>query len=239
MNQEAADLFFGGKPLGAKIIDEAGSSVEIIGVVRSQDLAVFQQNAEPTVFIPAWQDYPLRMTLILEASKVSDEDMSDLQRKVASVPGRSVALPDIETLDAQLSRSALAPLRIATLIALASALAAMIVSMIGVFSIQSDVHHERRRVLALHLAFGARGWRIMLKSLTESGRLVLVGCLGGVLWSIVLEKLLLKGAGIITQPPIRAWMLALLLPSSAVIISGVIAAFRSLSVNPMTIMRER
>jgi ABC-type antimicrobial peptide transport system permease subunit len=239
MNQEAADLFFGGKPLGSKIIDETGSPVEIIGVVRSQDLGVFQQNAEPTVFIPAWQDYPLRMTLILKASKVSDEDMSDLQRKVTSVPGRNVALPDIETLDAQLSRSALAPLRIATLIALASALAAMIVSMIGVFSIQSDVHHERRKVLALHLAFGARGWRIMLKSLIESGQLVFVGCLGGVLCSVVLERLLLNGTGIITQPPVTAWMLALLLPSSAVVISGVIAVFRSLSVNPMTIMRER
>jgi hypothetical protein len=65
INQEAADLFFGGKPLGAGIIDQTGSQTEIIGVVRSQDLGIFQQHAEPTVFIPAWQEDPLRMTLML------------------------------------------------------------------------------------------------------------------------------------------------------------------------------
>lgn len=239
INQEAADLFFGGRPLGAGIIDHTGGQTEIIGVVRSQDLGIFQQHAEPTVFIPAWQEDPLRMTLILRVPKANDRKMAELRTKIESVPGRDVALPDIETLDTQLSRSAFAPLRIATLIALASALAAMAVSMIGVFSIQSDVHHERRKVLALHLAFGAQGWRILLKSLLESGRLVFAGCAAGALCSMALQRLLLSGTGLIGQPPLRAWLLALLLPALAVLISGALAALRSLGVHPMAIMRDR
>ena len=149
INQEGADLFFGGRPLGAGIIDQNGGQSEIIGVVRSQNLGVFQQHAEPTVFIPAWQEYPLRMTLILRTSKADDQKMAELRSKIEVVPGRDVAPPEIETLDTQLTRSAFAPLRIATLIALASAFAGLLVSMIGVFSIQSDVHRERRKVLAL------------------------------------------------------------------------------------------
>jgi ABC-type antimicrobial peptide transport system permease subunit len=150
-----------------------------------------------------------------------------------------VASPDIKTLDTQLARSAFAPLRIATLIALGSALAALTVSMIGVFSIQSDVHRERRKVLALHLAFGAQGWHILFKSLIESGRLVFVGCVAGALFSIALHRVLLSGTGLIGQPPLRAWLLALLLPALAVLISSVLAALRSLTVHPMTIMHDR
>ena len=239
INQEAAELFFGGKPLGAAIIDQTGGQTEIIGVVRSQDLGIFQQHAEPTVFIPAWQEYPLRMTLILRTSKADEQKIAELRRKIEAVPGRDVAPPDIETLDTQLTRSAFAPLRIATLIALASALAALMVSMIGVFSIQSDVHRERRKVLALHLAFGARGWRILAKSLIESGRLVFAGCAAGVLCSMALQRVLLSGTGLISQPPFRAWLLALLSPAFAVLISGTLAALRSLSVHPMAIMRDR
>jgi ABC-type lipoprotein release transport system permease subunit len=239
INQEAADLYFGGKPLGAGIIDQYGNQTEIIGVVRSQSLGIFQQYAEPTVFIPAWQDLPLRMTLVLRASKADDQKMAELRSKVESVPRNDIASAEIKTLDTQLTRTAFAPLRIATLIALASALAALAVSMIGVFSIQSHVSHERRKVLALHLAFGARGWRILCKSLIESGRLVFVGCAAGTLLSIALQRVLLSSAGLIGQPPLRAWLFALLLPALGALISAAPAALRSLSVNPMAIMRDR
>jgi hypothetical protein len=239
INKEAADLYFGGTPLGAEITDENGSQVEIIGVVRSQNLGIFQQHAEPTVFIPMSQDFPLRTTLILKASDPSDQRMAELRRRVESTPGYDVVRPDIKTLDTQLTRSALAPLRIATLIALASALAALTVSMIGVFSIESHAYRERRKVLALHLAFGARGWRIFFKSLIESGRLVLVGCVAGTLFSIALQRVLLIRTDLIGQPPIRSWLFALLLPALAVLISGSVAALRSLRVQPMAVMRDR
>lgn len=239
VNQEAADLYFAGKPLGAEIIDQNGSQTEIVGVVRSQNVGIFQQHPEPTIFMPAWRDVPLRMTLVLKAPKVNDQKMSELRAKIESGPSYGTGSPDIKTLDAQLARSAFAPLRIATLIALASALSALTVSMIGVFSIQRHVDRERRKVLALHLAFGARGWRILSRSLIESGRLVFVGCVAGTLVSIALQRVLLIGTGLIGQPPLRAWLLALLLPAIVVLISGVLAAFRSLSVNPMEIMRDR
>lgn len=239
VNQEAADLYFSGKPLGAVVIDQNGSQTEIIGIVRSQNLGTFQQHAQPTIFIPSWQDVPLRMTLILRASKANDQKMAEVRSRIESVPGHEIALPSITTLDSQLARSAFAPLRIATLIALASALAALAVSMIGVFSIESHVHHERRKVLALHLAFGAQGWRIFYKSLMESGQLVFAGCVAGALCSMALQRVLLSGTGLIGRPSLRAWLFALLLPALAVLISGAIAAFRSLSVHPMTIMRDR
>jgi hypothetical protein len=239
INQEAADLFFGGKPVGAEIIDQNGTQIEIIGVIRSQNLGVFQRHAEPTIFIPAWWTVPLRMTLVLSAPEATDQKLAELRSNIEFVPGHESARPQLTTLDQQLARSALAPLRIATLIALASALAALTLSMIGVFSLQGHVDRERRKVLALHLVFGAQGWRMLCKSLIESGRLVFVGCVAGTLFSIALQRVLLSGAGLIDQPPFRAWLFAVLLPAFATLISGAFAAVRSLSIHPMAIMRDR
>jgi ABC-type antimicrobial peptide transport system permease subunit len=179
------------------------------------------------------------MTLVLSAPEANEQKMAELRSNIESVPGHDSARPQLTTLDKQLARSAFAPLRIATLIALASALAALTVSMIGVFSLQGHLDRERRKVLALHLAFGAKGWRILFKSLIESGRLVFVGCVAGTLLSIVLPRVLLSGAGLIGQPPFRAWLFAVLLPALAILISGAIAAVRSLSVHPIAILRDR
>ncbi len=239
INQEAADLYFGGKPLGAGIIDPSGGRTEIVGIVRSQRLGIFEQRAEPAVFLPVWQQYPLRMTLILRTSNPSKQTMGELRRKIEPVPGHGAAPPAIETLDTRLERTALAPLRIATLIALASALAALTVSMIGVFSIQSHVARERKKVLAIHLAFGAQGWRILAKSLVESGRLVFAGCVAGTLLALALQRVLLSETGLIGNPPLRAWLLALLLPGLAVLVSGGLGAIRTVRVDPMAILHER
>jgi ABC-type lipoprotein release transport system permease subunit len=238
INQEAADLYFGGKPLGAGIIDQKGDRTEIIGVIRSQNLGVFQRHAEPTVFIPAWQEYPLRMTLIVGAVNPSGKEITEFRRNIESLPGHAGSV-DIRTMDAQLAGTAFAPLRIATLIALTSALAALTVSMMGVFSMQRQLSSERRKILALHLAFGAQRWRILLRSVVESGRLVFLGCVAGALLSIALRRILLSETGLIGQPTLRAWLLAMLLPAVGVLISGALVGLRSLGVQPMAVMRDR
>ena len=56
VNQEAADLYFDGKSVGAAIIDEQGSRSDIIGVVNSERLEAFQRYVEPTLYLPMSQD---------------------------------------------------------------------------------------------------------------------------------------------------------------------------------------
>ncbi len=111
INQEAADLYFSGKPLGAGMIDDQGVRTEIIGVVRSRAFGTFQRHAEPAIYFPMQQDCAQRMTLILEGSKANKRTLADLGLKIESVPGRDSTPIGIETLDAHLARSALAPLR--------------------------------------------------------------------------------------------------------------------------------
>lgn len=238
VNQEAADLYFSGKPLGAGMIDEQGIRTEIIGVVRSRALGTFQQHAEPAIYFPMQQDCAQRMTLILDGSKVNKGTLADLRLKIESVPGGGSAPIRIETLDAHLARSALAPLRIATLLNSALAFLALVLSVLGLFSAQSDAERQGRRELALRIALGAQRWRIVLSVITGAVQISLAGTGIGILVSLLFLRVLASEISIFSSPPVWVWLMVALLPAATVIIASLIPAFRASLVDPLTIMRD-
>ena len=156
INQEAADLYFGGRALGAALIDNIGIRTEIIGIVSSQPLGTFEQHAEPTIYIPVWQEHPSRMTLLIRSSMWNHQLMDQLRGRIESVPGNDPASPVITTLDTRLVESGFAPLRIARLIFATSTLTALVLSIFGLLSVQSDTERQRRRELAVRIALGAQ-----------------------------------------------------------------------------------
>lgn len=158
INQEAADLYFNGKPLGAAVIDEGGVRTQIIGLVRSQVFGTFEQHAEPTIYFPMRQDPVPRMTLMLKDSQWNNALAADLRHKIGSVPGQGSTSIGITTLDSQLAHSGLAPLRIATLIGGVSAAIAIMLSMVGLISTQSDAERQLQPERALRIALGAQRW---------------------------------------------------------------------------------
>jgi ABC-type antimicrobial peptide transport system permease subunit len=238
INQEAADLYFGGKPIGAGMIDEQGVRTEIIGVVRSRALGTFQQHAEPAIYFPMQQDCVPRMTLILEGSTLNTRTLANLRLKIEPLPGRDSTPVVIETLDAHLARTALAPLRIATLLSSALACLALVLSVLGLFSAQRDAEHERRRELALHIALGAQRWRIVYSVITGAVQIALAGTAIGILVSLVFLRVSASEGAIFTSPAVRVWLMVSLLPTATVLIASVIPALRASHVDPLTIMRD-
>jgi ABC-type antimicrobial peptide transport system permease subunit len=238
INQEAADLYFNGKPLGAGVIDDGGMRTEIIGVVRSQVFGTFEQHAEAAIYFPMWQDCPPRMTLMLKASKWNSGIAADLRHKIEDVPGRYPTPVAINTLDAQLAQSGLATLRIATLIGSASAATALMLSILGLLSAQSDAERQRRSERALRIALGAQRWRIVFLVMKNAGRLAFVGTVTGTLLSFAFLRLLISDIAVITSPAFRVWLIAPLLPAIAVMIASVIPARRASIISPSAIMRD-
>jgi ABC-type antimicrobial peptide transport system permease subunit len=238
VNQEAADLYFRGKPLSAAIIDDRGVRTEIIGVARSRALRSFQQHAEPAIYFPMQQDCAQRMTLILEGSKANTRTLAELRLKVESVPGNDSAPIVIETLDAHLARTALAPLRIAALLSSALALLALALSVLGLFSAQSDAERQRRRELALRIALGAQRWRIVFTVITSAVQVALAGTAIGTLVSLVLLRVLASENSIFSSPPVRVWLMVALIPTVTVLVAGALPALRASRVDPLTIMRD-
>ena len=239
INQEASDLYFKGKPLGAGLIDNQGVRTEIIGVVRSRVLGTFQRHAEPTIYFPMQQDCIPRMTLILQDSNRSARTLADLRRKIESIPGRDTAAPiAIETLDAQLARSAFAPLRIATLLSSALASLALILSVLGLLSAQSDAERQRRRELALRIALGSQRWRIALKVMSSALQLALMGTAIGAVVSLGFLRVLASETGSFSSPALWVWLMVALVPTLAVMIASALPSLRASFVDPQTIMRD-
>jgi ABC-type antimicrobial peptide transport system permease subunit len=237
INQEAADLYFNGKPLGAGIIDEIGVRTEIIGVVKSQLFGTFEQHGEPAIYFPLWQDCPPRITLVLRHSKWSSSMAADLRNRIGNIPGNT-STPVITTLDAQLAQSGLAGLRIATLIGGVSAATGLLLSILGLLSAQSDTERQRQRERALCIALGAQRWRVVLMVLSSAGRLALLGTLMGAALSFALVRFLLAGTPVVASPPFQVWLIAPLLPAAAVMIASMIPARRAAAVSPAATLRD-
>ncbi len=192
INQEAAGLYFGGKAMGAAIVDDRGRRTGIIGVVHSAPLGTFQRHVEPTIYFPMSQDVLPRMTLIIGSREVNGSILTHLRRRIESVPGHGPAPLVEQTLDQHLAQTALAPLRIATVIIGASATTALVLSVLGLFGALSDAARYRRHELALRIALGAPLWRVICQVLREGGRLACAGTLAGMLGSLLLSRLLAR-----------------------------------------------
>ena len=236
INQEAADLYFGEKPLGTDIIDERGVRTEIIGVIRSRGLGAFQRPAEPTVYFPMWQDSAPRMKLIINAPNWNGRLLAELQRRVEAAPGRGLAPPAVGTLNAQLTQSALAPLRIVQLIARALACAATILAILGLFSSQSYAEYERRPELGLRIALGAPRRNIFLKVIVAGLRLTFVGSLVGMSIAFGLLRSLKGDTAVIGLRPLWVWLAGPLVSAGVVLLTSSIPAYRSSRLDPMTVM---
>lgn len=238
INQEAADLYFNEKAVGSAVIDDTGRRTEIIGVVHSAPLGTFERRAEPAIYFPMVQDYLPRMTLILGAREVNDRMLADLRSRIESVPGRGPSPLVIKTLETHLSQTALAPLRIATMIIGASATTAFVLSVLGLFGALSDAARQRRRELAVRIALGARRWHVIGHVLGEGGRLACAGALAGTLGSLLLSRILARITPSNGSPALWVWLAAPLVLAAAVAIASILPARRALLVNPLTIMGD-
>ncbi len=238
INQEAADLYFGGSALGTALIDNVGIRTEIIGVVRSQPLGTFEQHAEPTIYVPIWQEHPSRMTLLVRSSMWNQQIMDRLRGRIGSVPGNDPASPVITTLDTRLVESGFAPLRIARLIFATSTLTALVLSIFGLFSVQSDTERQRRRELAVRIALGAQRRHIFFMTIREIGKLAFAGILIGTLISGAALRAFTKELSTIGSPPFQVWLLAPILSMLMLIMTATVAGIRALSGEPQTVMRE-
>jgi ABC-type lipoprotein release transport system permease subunit len=238
INQEAAELYFGGQAAGSAVIDGQGRRTGIVGVVHSAPLGTFQRRVEPAIYFPMSQDAASRMTLIVGAQEVNGPMLTDLRRRIESVPGRGPAPLVVKTLETQLGETALAPLRIAGVIVGASATTALVLSVLGLFGALSDAARQRRRELAVRIALGAQRWRVICQVLREGAQLAGAGTLAGILGSLLLSKWLAPitlGNGSL---PLWVWLAAPILLAGAVAIASVLPARRALMVHPLTIMRD-
>jgi putative ABC transport system permease protein len=238
INQEAAELYFGGNAVGGAVIDSAGRRTEIVGVVHAAPLRTSQRRVEPAIYFPMSQDFLPRMTMILGAREVNDAMLPSVRRRLDAVPGGSAGGTVVMTLDDYLNRTALAPARIATMLVGASAATALTLGVLGLYGAMTDTARQRHREIAVRIALGAQGWRVIRQVLAEGLRLAGAGTVAGMLGSLVVARWLARITPSAGSLPVWVWLAAPVVLVGAVAIASVLPARRALMVDPLTIVRD-
>ena len=238
INEEAADLYFGGNAVGGTIVDSADRRTKIIGVVRAARLRTAQRSIAPTIYFPLAQDFQPRMTMILDALDVNNATLASLRRRLELVPGGGPAPVLVTTLDAHLRRTALAPERIATILVGATAATGLTVGILGLYAVITDATRRRRREFALRLALGATRWRVVRHVFAEGVRMVSAGTIAGLLGSLLVARWLATMTPSAGWPSLWIWIAAPLVLVAAVAVASVLPARRAMTVDPLTIMRD-
>jgi ABC-type lipoprotein release transport system permease subunit len=236
VNREAAELHFGGNAIGASVIDERGRRTEIVGVLQAAPLGTFQRRVEPTIYFGMSWDSPGLMRLILQAGEPTPAVLDAIERQIESVPGRGAEPAVAKTLETHFSQTALAPLRIATLIVGASSAMALVLSVLGLHGALTAVARQRGRELAVRVALGAQRRHVIAQVLSEGARLAAAGAVAGVLGSLLQLGYLAQYGG--SAPRLWVWGAALLVLAAAVGVAGVLPARRALLEDPLQIMRD-
>jgi ABC-type antimicrobial peptide transport system permease subunit len=234
VNQEAADMYFGGRAVGGAVIGERGGRTDIIGVVRTPRLRTSQRAGAPTIFFPTSRHFEPRMTLVLGTRVTTDATL----KAVRSALGVGADSPVVTTLEAHLARTALATERIATVLFGAAAALALALAALGIYGAMADAVGRRRREFALRIALGAQRWRVIRQVIAEGVRLAGAGAVAGVLGSLAAAYWL---AGITPVTGTLDVLTALVGPAVIgllVLAASVIPARRALASNPLAILRE-
>jgi hypothetical protein len=238
VNRQAADLFVGGDAVGGAIIDRLGRRTRVVGVVGSTLLRAAQRAVQPMVYFPHEQDFQPRMTMIMETGGVDRSTLQRLHRRIALIPGGREERIIVKTLDEHLSRTALAPERIATVLVGASATIALLLAMLGLYGIMSDAARRRRREFALRIALGAGGNHVVGQVISEGMRLVVVGSVSGMIGSLAVAQWVASVTATDEAISPWIWIAAPLTLGLAVIIAAVLPARRALESDPLMIMKD-
>jgi predicted permease len=237
INQEAAGRYFNGRAVGGALIDGAGNRTTIVGVVHAPLLRTSQRRIEPAVYFPMAQDYRPRMTLMLDARESSERTLTAVRRALDLVPG-GLSGSVVTTLEEHLSRTVLAPDRIATILVGAAAATALLLGVLGLYGAMSEATRQRRREIAVRLALGAQGWRVVRQVLAEGIRLAGTGTAAGMLGSVLIGRWLSRVTPSAGTAPLWVWLAAPLLLMFSVAIASVVPARRAAAVDPLSIMRD-
>ena len=238
INQEAAERYFGGNAVGGAVIDGSGRRTEIIGVVHSAVHGTSQRRPEPTIYMPMAQDFLPRMTLILGARETTDATLAMARRQFDAVPGGRAPVT-VRTLAEHLSRTALASERIATVLVGASATSALVLGGLGLYGAMAEATRQRRREIAMRIALGAQGRRVIGLVLADGLRFAGAGAVAGMLGSLMLVRWLARVTPTGGSPALWAWLAAPLALLVAVSIAAVLPARRAMTMDPLTILREK
>ncbi|HEX7334091.1 MAG TPA: ABC transporter permease [Pyrinomonadaceae bacterium] len=222
--------------LGKRFAVAGGKQMEVVGVVKDATAYIFQQGSAPFFYLPLRQNPSPGMTLHVRSNGDPMAMLPAVRNEIDAL-GQNVMLQDASTLSDHLSESLLMLRIVSTLTGLFGLLALML-ALVGVFSVVNYSASRRTREIGIRLALGAQRVDILGMILKEALFIVLVGVGAGLFMAVASGRLLasLMFANSDVEMPVYVVVAVMLI--AIAMFACFIPAYKATKVDPSDALRH-
>ncbi len=238
VNEQMAKKFWPGRdPIGQRFKSAAAGNkeVEVVGVVRDSVYRELREPRQTILYVPLLQGNFKTATLHLRTAGDSTPVFTELRARVRSID-KDVPLYGMRTMETQISGT-LSPERMLASVSTILGALAIILAMVGLYSILANAVAQRTREIGIRMALGAEQRQVIGMVLRDTLKMVAIGVAVGVPVSLAASRWITSYLyGIKPQDPVTYAAIVGLLA-----LAGVAAAYvpsrRASKVDPMVVLR--
>ncbi len=243
INEAFAKRFFPDRdPIGRHITEKFGDKknvMEVIGIAKNARDHRLNGDVPPRFFIPAdqgmqgpneWSNFEIR-------TAGNPEQMQESVRKAVLALNQDLPVGEGRPLVESLDRTTAQPRMIARLCT-TFGIIALLLAATGLYGVLSYGVAQRTNEIGIRMALGANRVRVISMILRETGLMIMIGVIIGVVFTAAATRLVAARLyGLSALDPLTILTAGLILGSVA-LIAGYIPAARAAKVNPVNALRH-
>jgi predicted permease len=238
VNEQMARKFWPGRdPLGQHFTASAlgNKEVEVVGVVRDSIYRELREPKQAILYVPLLQGNFKTATLHLRFTGDSTSVFTELQARARAID-KGVPLYGMRTMETQIAGT-LSPERMLAGVSTILGVLAIILAMVGLYSILANAVAQRTREIGIRMALGAEQWQVIGMVLRETLKMVAIGVAVGIPVSLAASRWITSYLyDVKPQDPLTYVGIVLLL-ALAGLAAGFVPSRRASQVDPMVALR--
>ena len=233
----AREGFPGESPIGRTIINlvpDDPHPLTVIGVVADARINGLKDNAA-MAYLTYWAYTPLTLSFLARSSQPSDALIPEMRRAIWQIDPQ-VAIPTLESMDAQVSESVAAD-RFQAIVLTSFGTAALLLALLGVYGVLAYSVSLRQQEFGIRIALGSGKSALLKLVLRQAAYPVLLGAGMGLTMAFVALRWV---RSLLYQTPIMDPLAiggSVVLILAAATIAAIIPARRAASCDPMRALR--
>jgi predicted lysophospholipase L1 biosynthesis ABC-type transport system permease subunit len=245
LNETAArQLFPGQNAVGKRVAccepgsDGAPSLKLVVGVVGDVRTEGLQSDPKPQFYLPiaqappvAWTWIQRSMTVVARGRTVDPAALTGALRAAVHEVDSAVPLYSVATMEQRLAAT-LAPRRFNTVLMLVLGAVGLLLASIGIYGVISYVVTQRQREIAIRVALGAPGRRVVGMIIAHGMRPVLLGVALGTAGALAISQVLTSYLFRVTSRDPLTLAAAIAVLAAAALAATALPARRAAAVDP-------
>jgi putative ABC transport system permease protein len=232
----AERYFRNDNPIGRQFrLAKDGPPITVIGVVGDVVQDWFQQYRAPTVYRPLAQDAPFAHWFVIRTVGAPASVAGDLRRAVGALDADQPIMT-LQSMEDQIDERTAGLTFIARALGIV-AFIALVLALMGLYSLMSFMVSRRTQEMGVRMALGATAWQVIGLTTRQGMRVTVAGLVVGVVAALGVGQLMESVLfGVVSA---SAWQLVLLVAAVGAVsfIASYIPARRTAALDPTTALR--